>query len=223
MKNLTRSLLVIFTLISANSQAELIQWDAFDSGDNLAVKDSTSGLVWLDLTMTSHMSYRQAGGAFAGWEYASALDVWGLLDTAFSDIQLIRHDTQEPLNYERNCANSTLCYAQANQWQSLFGATQGSRYYQTYAFGLYQGESLRIRMGGSYVNGSALANIYGRTFDQAHNDQLDQSNNLYGTFLVQSTLNTNADHAISVPTPSSLIALCLPFILILTGKRKLNC
>tara|TARA_R110001592_G_scaffold348136_1_gene642066 strand:+ start:307 stop:615 length:309 start_codon:yes stop_codon:yes gene_type:complete len=90
---------------------------------------------------------------------ASALDAWGWLDKAFSDIQLIRHDTQEPLNYERSCVITFLCYVQANQWKRLFGATQGSRYYQTYAFGLYQGESLRIRMGGSYVNGSALANI----------------------------------------------------------------
>jgi len=45
-----------FTLFN-NANAELIEWDAFNVGDNLAVKDNDSGLVWLDLSQTAGENY----------------------------------------------------------------------------------------------------------------------------------------------------------------------
>lgn len=220
MINLTRSFILACILLSPCTQAELIQWDAFEAGDNLAVKDNTTGLIWLDLTLTNHLSYNEAGNAYSGWEYASADAVYGLLDSAFTDIQLVRHDTQEPSNYERNCSNTSDCYAQATNWQTLFGMTQGNRYYQTYAFGLYQDEETnRLRMAGSYLNGSALANVYGQDFDNAHNTQLTQSNDLYSTFLIQSQPQARASSTVSATAPNVFAFLCVPFMWLAIRKR----
>tara|TARA_R110002124_G_scaffold24729_3_gene90201 strand:- start:1546 stop:2214 length:669 start_codon:yes stop_codon:yes gene_type:complete len=219
MDNLARSLILVCILLSPCSQAELIQWDAFETGDNLAVKDNTTGLIWLDLTLTNHLSYNDAGNAYSGWEYASADAVYGLLDSAFTDIQLVRHDTQEPSNYERNCSNTSDCYAQATNWQTLFGMTQGSRYYQTYAFGLYRDDSSRLRMAGSYLNGSALANVYGQDFDNAHNTQLSESNDLYSTFLIQSQLQAQASSTVSAGAPNAFAFLCFPFVWLAIRKK----
>jgi hypothetical protein len=220
MNNLARSFLFLCLFLSPFTQAELIQWDAFEEGDNLAVKDNTSGLIWLDLTLTNHLSYNEAGNAYAGWEYASADAVYGLLDSAFTDIELIRHDTQEPINYERNCSNTSDCYAQATNWQTLFGMTQGNRYYQTYAFGLYQDDKTsRLRMAGSYLNGSALANIYAQDFDNAHNIQLSESNDLYSTFLIQSQPQSSS--TVSATAPNAFVFLCFPFVWLAIRNRSI--
>jgi hypothetical protein len=73
------------------------------------------------------MSFNQAGNAFTGWGYAQASDVLALIDKAFKNIKLVNHDTNEVLNYKRNCPNSSACYAQALQWQALFTAVTGNK------------------------------------------------------------------------------------------------
>jgi hypothetical protein len=224
MKKLIKVSLFTILLFTTPVKAQLIQWDAFYSGDSLAVKDSESGLVWLDLSLTSGMSFNQAGNAFSGWGYAQAKDVWRLIDTAFSDIQLVRHGTNEVLNYEQNCPNSSSCYVQAQRWQVLFGAVTSDWYYQTYAFGLYEDDTSRLKMAGSYVNGTVKANLYGKAFDGVYNS--DVTNSLYSTFLVKQPLvnllveQPSVAAPVKVTAPSDRAILFLPLLWLVRRRVK---
>jgi hypothetical protein len=62
MKKLIKVSLFTVLLFTTSVKAQLMQWDAFTLGDALAVKDSESGLVWLDLSLTSGMNFHQAAG-----------------------------------------------------------------------------------------------------------------------------------------------------------------
>ena len=57
---------------SANAHADLIESDYLTEGDNLAVYDTLTKMIWLDLNVTTGMSVNefievQGEGAFAGW------------------------------------------------------------------------------------------------------------------------------------------------------------
>jgi len=179
-----------FTLFN-NANAELIEWDAFNVGDNLAVKDNDSGLVWLDLSQTAGENYVDAGTLFVGWEHASYNHVEDLLDSVFPDI-VFSGPLGTTYSFEEACAYSTVansCYQSAKTWQDLFGATVGDVYYQTIAFGMYEDENHILSMGGSFVNGSGNANRYSVDFDVNYSVNYDNryANNeftYYSSFLL---------------------------------------
>ena len=76
-------------LAAAPAHAALITTDWLVPGDGLVVRDTTSGLEWLNLTQTANLSYAQvsaelgAGGGFEGWRYASNAEVVGLFGDYF--------------------------------------------------------------------------------------------------------------------------------------------
>jgi hypothetical protein len=102
-------------------------------------------------------------------------------------------------NFEQNCSNSLACYAAASAWQNLFGSVAGTpvngedKSYQTRSFGLYADENGLLRAGGSYLNRSGSANIYGSEFNSDYSSGISAAEKLYyGTFLIKSDLKTMA-------------------------------
>jgi len=77
-------------ILSVNVNAAIVEIDWNLSGDNLITRDTSSGLDWLDLTVTNGMSYNTvsleliSGGSLEGWRYATNTEVtslwsnWGL-------------------------------------------------------------------------------------------------------------------------------------------------
>ncbi len=72
--------------ISFNASAAIISTDRLAAGDNLITRDTVSGLDWLDLTETNNLSYDYVngqlgvGGQFAGFRYATGIEVVALWD-----------------------------------------------------------------------------------------------------------------------------------------------
>jgi len=77
--------------LSANVNAVIISSDWQLAGDNLITQDTDSGLEWLDLTVTSNMSYNDvsaqlgAGGDYEGWRYATRVEIASLWDAFGGD------------------------------------------------------------------------------------------------------------------------------------------
>jgi len=81
--------LLLLTCLAQPAAAALLGLDLFDAGDQLATRDTESGLDWLDVTATQGMSFDAvsagAGGwTPLGWRHATTAEVCGLLDHAGS-------------------------------------------------------------------------------------------------------------------------------------------
>lgn len=70
-----------FLLFSSFSWASLTEIDLYASGDKLITLDTDTGLYWLDLTVTTNLSYNDVltqlgpGGSLEGFWYATVADV----------------------------------------------------------------------------------------------------------------------------------------------------
>ncbi len=184
------SILFVCCFISHSAFANLVQWDAFTSGDNLAVKDEETGLVWLDLDLTAGQHFDDVNDLYTGWTLPNFMQVENLLEKAFPNI-VISGPLGIPHNFEENCANTSLCFSTATEWQNLFGSVVGDPSFQTYSYGLYHDEQGVLRMGGSFRNGSGSANRYGVEFSvdysKNYQDVFDNGGfSNFGAFLVQS-------------------------------------
>jgi hypothetical protein len=219
----------IFLLVSSMTQAALLQWDAFESNDQKAVKDEATGLIWLDLDQTAGLAYQNAAALYSGWQYASYDMVEALLDGFFNELTV-----SGPLGstylFEQNCTNTSVCYRSAKQWQDLFGSVTGDKYYQQYSYGLYADENSRIRMGGAFVNGSGSANIYASQFTSDYTDGISAPQNIfYSSFLVKSVaptfqaLATPVANPVNAPADWALLVFCLPWLSArLLSRRRVN-
>ncbi|MAD16100.1 MAG: hypothetical protein CL579_08490 [Alteromonadaceae bacterium] len=188
----TIALIVICLFLSiGQAQAGLIQWDAFNAGDGLAVKDESTGLVWLDLTQTAGKHYDAVSSLYSGWELASYSVVEELLITAFSTIN-ISGSLGEKNKFEQECSNTSVCFDNAENWQGLFGSISGvNRSYQQYSYGLYLDSEDVLRMGGVFKNGSGSANLYGTEFNVGYSLDYETKYangdfNYFGFYLIKS-------------------------------------
>lgn len=66
---------------SINANAAILSTDWQTAGDNLVTRDTTTGLEWLDLSVTSGRTYDDiaanlgAGQEFDGWRYATGAEI----------------------------------------------------------------------------------------------------------------------------------------------------
>lgn len=206
-------LTILVLTFSHAAVASLVNWDAFSSGDGLAVKDQSTGLVWLDLSQSAGLSYADAGKQFDGWSYASYNAVEALLIKALPNLIVDSSGRGFNQNYQYACSNTSFCYSDAQAWQGLFGSTIGLRFYQTHSFGLYQDQDAKLRMGGSYLNGSGSGNLYGTAFSVDYTSSYTSSSDpLFSTFLILDS--TIPESASSVDEPALFLLFTLSIALI---------
>lgn len=204
-------------IVSAHANSALIDWDGFSAGDNLAVKDTETGYIWLDLSQTAGLSFETASDLFSDFSVARSEEVEQLLLHAFPEYAHDDSGIGHSNKFMNRCANTSVCYSAAQTWQSLFGSVVGHRFYQTHSFGLYQDNDGILRMAGSYLNGSGSANFYGSEFTANYNELLAEGSALYSTFLVKKSSNSEPGPGImAIPAPSSALLLfialgCLMF------------
>tara|TARA_R110002012_G_scaffold192022_1_gene359670 strand:- start:1059 stop:1772 length:714 start_codon:yes stop_codon:yes gene_type:complete len=231
----TINLIVLCLFLSIGQvQAGLIQWDAFNAGDELAVKDESTGLVWLDLTLTAGEHYDSVSSLYSGWELASYSVVEELLITAFSTIN-ISGPLGEKNKFEQECSNTSVCFNNAENWQDLFGSISGvNRSYQQYSYGFYSDSEDVIRMGGAFKNGSGSANLYGTEFNVGYSLDYETKYangdfNYFGFFLVKSEPVLNAQPKLlpindaSAPTTSFFFLSLSGLLIFLKRNVRAKC
>ncbi len=85
----TLAFISLTALFSATSYAEVINTDLIESGDNLVISDTDTGLNFLKLTETIGISVAQIqeelNSTYLGWRFATSDEVTLLLDNLFAD------------------------------------------------------------------------------------------------------------------------------------------
>ena len=88
----TLSMATLVLGLTTNVNAELIEIDWQNAGDNLITSDTVTGFNWLDLTETNSMSYNDvlsqlgSGGAFDGFRVATSDEVVALFSEIGTDL-----------------------------------------------------------------------------------------------------------------------------------------
>jgi hypothetical protein len=90
-KKLASALGLASILLSASAQAlPIVQADAFTAGDNKAVLETSTGLVWMDFGVNSHLSYDHVlyllPTEFAGWRLPTGAEVDNLWTSLFGNL-----------------------------------------------------------------------------------------------------------------------------------------
>ncbi len=100
LKKLASSLALATLLFSATTQAlPIVQADAFAAGDNQAALETSTGLVWMDFGVNSHLSYGQVlhflPTQFSGWRLPTAAEVDHLWSALFGSLPEWHRTSQE--------------------------------------------------------------------------------------------------------------------------------
>lgn len=91
LKNLASALTLIASLFAGASQAlPIVEADAFSPGDNKAVLETGTGLVWMDFGVNAHLSYDHVRyllpTEFAGWRFPTIAEGDHLWTSLFGDL-----------------------------------------------------------------------------------------------------------------------------------------
>jgi hypothetical protein len=89
MKTIKTVMAASLLLSTVSVQAGLVSTDWKTSGDGLSTLHEETGIEWLDLTQTLHMSINEVdgllGSTYLGWRFATKVEVADLLKEVFPD------------------------------------------------------------------------------------------------------------------------------------------
>jgi hypothetical protein len=214
LKKLARTLGIATFLLSATSQAlPIVQADAFAAGDNKAIYDASSGLIWMDFDVTAGKAYDQVisklDSQYSGWRVPTELEVIQLWSSLFSSLSWISD------YYGPNTGIGRDISEVSNQVMDIFGTNfffqSTGYYYSAYSLGLFKGDDGKYR--NAYINYDDYGSASNPSIISSAEIVPIESVNpdfIYSVLLVKH----------SVPEPSSL-ALGLFALLALAYRRKL--
>jgi len=176
LKTSVAKIALALTLASACSfaNAALIEADWQNTGDNLAVLDTSSQLEWLDLSETQNLTYdsvvNDLSTTYMGWRLPSVIEL-----TAMYDGFLINKVIQ-PAGYF-DYYNGSLAFAEGVAFNGLFQSSGTSPFAQ----GIYQDAGGTLRMIGAQV--SSIVRIFDFNFGGVYAGSAASFTR--GTFLVR--------------------------------------
>jgi len=211
------TLILLIAYFPSIAKAGLIQSDYLTTGDNLTVRDQSTGLVWLDLSLTRFMSYSQASKSFVGYRAATNTEV----ETLFINFFGVNDSNKTGRVY--SCIKYCSPYKSNElmlQFQELFGNSGFTKNDLTKSIGLYIDEDSKLTIAG-VENGSGINArynaIYGHEWYNGSNygGYINSIPSQYGSYLVKDNIN--------IPEPTSFILFALSLIsLILHRPNKLT-
>lgn len=208
----------LFVLGGSHAQAALIKWDAFSSGDGLAVKDTSTNTIWLKLSVTAGLAYEQAISLYSDWQGATNADVENLLASALPSF--LSSNTSQ---YQNQCYVGQSCFAESEQFLTVFGFTAHPQNDNViYGFGQYRDEDNILRMAGARIN-YVLNNayLYGDEFTSNYNSLSNQPiDTFYSTFLTFTGNTTVANFAVVEPKGIFWLVLIAAGIVLVTKREQ---
>jgi hypothetical protein len=131
--------MIIMLLSITSAQAELVNTDWENAGDNLATLDTETGIEWLDLTQTDGMSINHVesllNSTFSGWRLPTSSEVTEMLVNAFpSESNFYEFGTGSVLKY------SATVNTEVTDFTALFGVTRNSNG-NDYTYGIFKSSS----------------------------------------------------------------------------------
>jgi len=146
LKGLVSSLALV---VCGFANASLIEADYATGNDNLAVFDDSTGLTWLDASLTVGMTFDEALIQYEGFRLATNTEVEQMYSSFFSEFNV---------NIDNiNNGNYSLSTAQTNQllnWTSLFGESPDLNWNPSYLRYLDEDNIGRL-VGNRYVSNSS--------------------------------------------------------------------
>ena len=189
-KSLTGSVSLFLAVVSYNTSAALVSMDLNTPGDGLITLDESTGLEWLDLSVTAGQDYVDAETLNPGWRYATNAEVETIFPILFDGY----YDTW-PSGMSRETQGAYVDQrTDVNSFIDLFGIVWTNSTDEA-STGLYMDEDNILRMMGaqyrfdptdtdSFIFGLEYTNVYSTT-----------SNFLEGIYLVRDTV---------VPVPAAV-------------------
>jgi hypothetical protein len=215
-KNLFRSFCALGLTIAAQAHAlPIVDADAFTAGDNKAIYDASSGLIWMDLDVAAGKTYDQViselNGQYSGWRVPTELEVIQLWSSLFSSLGWI------PDSYGPNTGSGRDISDLSVQVMDIFGTIfffqSTGNYYSAYSKGVFEGDDGKYRS--AYINydnyGSASNPSIVSTAAIIPVESLELES-IYSVLLVKHT----------VPEPSPAVLLLLGITGLLISKRHPN-
>lgn len=91
LKKIATSIALICLFSAAATQAlPIVEADAFSAGDNKAVLETSTGLVWMDFGVNQHQTYSEIGASlhttYKGWRFATIAEIDHLWTSLFEDL-----------------------------------------------------------------------------------------------------------------------------------------
>lgn len=91
LKTIAKSIAVISLLLATTTHAlPIVQADAFSAGDNKAVLETSTGLVWMDFGVNNHQTYTEIENSllttYNGWRFATLTEIDHLWTSLFEDL-----------------------------------------------------------------------------------------------------------------------------------------
>jgi len=198
--------LVVMTSANAGLISNLSERDWLSVGDGLITYDRSTGLEWLDLSLTNGNSIldTEADSLYRDFRWATSAEIEMVFD-------YVLDGTGYRTSADLNVVNS------ANTFQSLFGINHNSHY----TLGISRGSFLPAS-----TKNYGLGYVYVNNNNVIINDPLNHccwlessSNPTVGSWLVRSA-PANREQANKVPEPSTIAVLALGMIGLASRKLK---
>ncbi len=176
-------------IVSSIAQAGLINADYQTAGDGLAMYDDSTGLQWLDLSVTSGVAINNAENQFQGYRLATFNEWLGIFNQFFPDYV---DDGAGQADSHGSGSNSGYNDGHTQMLQ-LLSSSNGS---SSWSYGFIK-EGGTTKLGGSYVSGTHY-----HTYRNAYNYNYTNDSGIggWGVYMVKN---------VDVPEPSTLAIFAL--------------